>query len=199
MGAAGGLPSGGASCLRESCPGWGNLPPPPAVAEVGGRGPLPAPRACVRNVWGRALSIPQRPVLGAGGWGPLPAFPSHGGCRRGEPSTTPQRTFLQAAFARCGGGTKAPQGGAGATCLRVGYRGLGTLPPRTHRPWCRRPWRAFRFRWARGYPTAHVLASWRCVLWGRHKGARRGAPLASVRCVWNGALHLPRQPVLELC
>ena len=46
--------------------------------------------------------------------------------------------------------------------------------------------------------TAHALASWLCALWGLPKGARSGAPLASLRGVW-GALPLPQPPVLGSC
>ena len=47
------------------------------------------------------------------GRGPLPTGCGCGGCGRGEPSPTPQRALLQAGFARCGGGTRAPEGGGG--------------------------------------------------------------------------------------
>ena len=48
-----------------------------------------------------------------------------GGCRRGDPSPTPQRALLRVGCARCGGGTRAP--GVGASCLGVGRPGLGAL------------------------------------------------------------------------
>ena len=55
-----------------------------------------------------------------------------GGCGRGGPSPTQQRALLQDCFARCGGGTRAP--GGGASCLGVGRPGSGALPPSTARP-----------------------------------------------------------------
>ena len=55
-----------------------------------------------------------------------------GGCGRGDPSPTPQRALLRAGFACCGGGTRAPRGGA--SCLGVGRPGSRTLPPPTARP-----------------------------------------------------------------
>ena len=55
-----------------------------------------------------------------------------GGCGRGDPSPTPQRALLRAGFARCGGGTRAP--GGGASCLGLGRPGSGPLPPPTSRP-----------------------------------------------------------------
>ena len=45
-------------------------------------------------------------------------------------------------------------------------------------------------------PTARALASWLCALWGRHDGARWGAPLTSVWGVWGRALSEPRLPAL---
>ena len=55
-----------------------------------------------------------------------------GGCGRGDPSPTAQRALLRAGFARCGGGTRAP--GGGASCLGVGRLGWGALPSLTARP-----------------------------------------------------------------
>ena len=63
------------------------------------------------------------------GRGPLPTGCGCGGCVRGNPSQTPQRALWQAGFARCGGGTRASEGGA--SCLGVGRPGSGALPPPT--------------------------------------------------------------------
>ena len=71
-------------------------------------------------------SSPDRPSFGACGRGPLPTGCGCGGCGRGDPSPTPQRALLRAAFARCGGGSRAP--GGGASCLAVGRPGSGALP-----------------------------------------------------------------------
>ena len=46
-------------------------------------------------------------------------------------------------------------------------------------------------------PTARALASWLCALWGRHEGARGGAPPAWVWGVRGRALSHPRPPVLS--
>ena len=81
---------------------------------------------------GWALSEARPPVLGACGQGPLPTGCGCGGGGRGDPSPTPQRALLRAGFARCGGGTSAPWGGA--SCRRVGLPGLGALPRPTARP-----------------------------------------------------------------
>ena len=45
-------------------------------------------------------------------------------------------------------------------------------------------------------PTARALASWLCALWGRHEGARGGAPHVWVWGVWGRALSHPRLPAL---
>ena len=68
--------------------------------------------------------------------------------------------------------------------VRSGVR----LGPTTHWLWVRgmRAWGPVT------NPTARTLASWLCALWGRHEGARGGAPLAWVWGVWGGALSQPR-------
>ena len=45
-------------------------------------------------------------------------------------------------------------------------------------------------------PTARALWSWLCALWGRHDGARGGAPPAWVWGVRGRALSHPRLPAL---
>ena len=45
-------------------------------------------------------------------------------------------------------------------------------------------------------PTARALSSWLCALWGRHEGARGGAPPAWVWGVRGRALSHPRLPAL---
>ena len=96
------VPGGGASCLGVGCPGSGALAPPTA-RPLGG------------------LPWPTTPLL----W-------VRGGGGRGDLSPTPQRALLQAGFARCEGGTRAP--GGGASCLGVGRPGSGALPPPTAHP-----------------------------------------------------------------
>ena len=121
-----------------------------------------------------------------------------GGCGRGDPSPTPQCALLRAGFARCGGSTRAPRGGA--PCLGVGRPGSGALPTRLPALWagCRGPLTA-------GYgcgevrawgpvtsPTARAPASWLCALWGRHEGARGGRLLPGC-----GASGVGRSPNLD--
>ena len=64
------------------------------------------------GVQGWVLSYARPPVLGACGRGPLPTGCGCGGFGHGDPSPTPQRALLRAGFARCGGSTRAPGGGA---------------------------------------------------------------------------------------
>ena len=80
----------------------------------------------------RRSPTPDHSSFRACGRGPLPTGCWCGGCGRGDPSPTPQRALLQAGFAGCGGGMRAPRGGA--SCLGVGRPGLGALPPPTTRP-----------------------------------------------------------------
>ena len=221
--------------------------------------PGEAPPAWVWGVRGRALSHPRLPAHWVGCQGPLPTGCGCGGCGRGGPSPTPQRALLRAGFARCGGGTRAPGGGAllpgcgasgvgrspnprlpalwagcrgplptccgcggvgawgpvtnptaralacceggmrvpggGASCLAVGRPGSGALPargPLSTGLGCGgvRAWGPVT------NPTAGALASWLCALWGRHEGARGGAPLARVWGVRGRALYHPRLPAL---
>ena len=113
------------------------------------------------------------------GRGPRAHYPlalGAGGCGRGDPSPTPQRVLLRAGFALCGGGWKAPRGGA--SCLGAGRPGSGALPPPTARPLGGLPGQTTHWLWVRGAAgvgSRHQPHSARsCVLWGRHEGARGG-------------------------
>ena len=118
-----------------------------------------------------------------------------GGCGRGDPSPTPQRALLRAGGARCGGGTRAP--GGGASCLGVGRPGSGALPPPTARPLGGLPsplptgcgCGGVRAWGPVTNPTARALASWLCALWGRQEGARGGRLLPGC-----GASGIGRSP-----
>ena len=148
---------------------------------------------------------PDRPSLGRAAGGPLPTGCGSGGSGRGDPSPSPQGAVLRADFACCGGSARAP--GGRASCLRVGRPGLGALLCPTARPWGVRLRPATHCMWVRGvwvwgpvtYPTARAPATWLCALWGRHKGARGGAPLACLTGVCGWALANSRPPVLGAC
>ena len=100
------------------------------------------------------------------------------GCGRGDPSPTPQRALLRAGFARCGGGTRTP--GGGASCLGVGRLGSGALPPPTACPLGVRPGPTTHWLWVcggAGVGTRHQTHSARsCELALRAVGAARGRP-----------------------
>ena len=123
-------------------------------------------------------SLAPSGVLGGGVPVPVPPYLAvgAGGCGRGDLSPTPQRALLRAGFARCGGGTRAP--GGGASCLGVKRPGSGALPPPTARPLGGLPGPTTHWlcvRGGAGVGTRHQHHSARsCVLWGRHEGARGG-------------------------
>ena len=88
---------------------------PRAVPVLGAGRALPrgpCPSAC-------PASVPCYVWLASGGGGPVPFPPTWlgaarslwGGCGRGDPSATPQSALLRAGFARCGDGTRVPEGG----------------------------------------------------------------------------------------
>ena len=61
----------------------------------------------------------DRPPSGRAAGAHYPLAVGVGGCGCGDPSPTPQRALLRAGFARCGGGTRAP--GGGASCRGVEF------------------------------------------------------------------------------
>ena len=78
---------------------------------------------------------PDHSSFRACGRGPLPTGCGCGGGGRWHSSPAPLLALLRAGFARCGGGTRAP--GGGASCLGVVFPGTGALPPPTSRPFGR--------------------------------------------------------------
>ena len=106
----------------RSCMLWGR--------HEGARGGRLLP-GCGASRVGRS-PIPDCPPSGRAAGAHYPLAVGAGGCGRGDPSPTLQRTLLRAGFARCGGGTRAP--GGGAPCLGVGRPVSGALPPPTARP-----------------------------------------------------------------
>ena len=91
---------------------------------------------------------PDCPPSGRAAGAHYPLAVGAGGCGRGDPSPTPQRALLRAGFARCGGGTRAP--GGGASCLVVGRPGSGALPGPTARPLAGLPGPTTHWLWVRG-------------------------------------------------
>ena len=137
------------------------------------------------------------------GRGPLPTGCGCGGCRRGDPSPTPQHALLRAGFARCGGGMRVPRGGA--SCLVVGRPGSGALPPPTTRPFGRAAGAHYPLAVGAGgagvgtRQQPHSARSCELALRtvGAACGSPGGAPLAWVRVVRGQALSHPRQLVLS--
>ena len=105
------------------CALWGRHEGAPGVRLLPGCGASGAGRS----------PIPDCPPSGRAAGAHYPLAVGAGGCGRGDPSPTPQSALLQAGFARCGGGTRAP--GGGASCLLVGRPGSGALPPRLPTLW----------------------------------------------------------------
>ena len=144
---------------------------------------------------GRSPS-PDHSSFRACGRGPLPTGCGCGRCGRGDPSRTPQRALLRAAFARCGGGTRVP--GGGASCLGVGRPGLGALPPPTTRPLGRAAGANYPLAvgaGGTGVGTCHQPHSARsCELALRAVGPARWCPVEGISClgVRDWALSHPR-------
>ena len=172
----------------RSCALWGR--------HEGARGGRLLP-GCGASGVGRSPD-PDCPPSGRAAGAHYPLAVGAGGCGHGDPSLTPQSALLRAGFARCGGGTRAP--GGGASCLGVGRPGSGALPPPIARPLGGLPGPTTHWLWVRGgagVGTRHQPHSARsCMLWGRHEGARGGAPLARVWGVRGRALSHPRLPAL---
>ena len=93
---------------------------------------------------GRVVSgaVPPPTARSLGG---QPGPPTHwlwvrGGCGCGDPSPNPQSALFGAGFARCGGGGRAPGGGAPPAWV-WGVRGWALSQPRVPAPWagCRGP------------------------------------------------------------
>ena len=131
-----GPPPTGCGC--EGVRAWGPITNPTARALAGllcalwgrhedARGGRLLP-GCGSSGVGRS-PIPDCPPSGRAAGAHYPLAVGAGGCRRGDPSPTPQRALWRAGFARCGGGTRAP--GGGASCLGVGRPGSGALPTPT--------------------------------------------------------------------
>ena len=141
----------------------------------------------------RRSPIPDHSSFRACGRGPLATGCGCRRCGRGDPSPTPQRALLRAGFARCGGGMRAP--GGSASCLGVGRLGRPLSHPRPLVLWVVRPGPTTHWLWVRGVRawgpvtnrTARALASWLCVLWERHEGARGGRLLLGVGRPGSGA------------
>ena len=168
-----------------------------SVGAARGR-PGGPPPAWVWGVRGRALFHLQLPAVWTGCRGPLPTGCGCGGVRAWGPVTNPTARALVC----CEGSMRVP--GGGASCLGLGRRGSGALPPPTARPLGGLPGPTTHWLWVRGgagVGTRHQPHSARsCELALRPVGAARGrlggAPPAWVWGVRGRALSHPRLPAL---
>ena len=161
-----------------------------------------APPAWVWGVRGRALSHPRLPALWACCWGPLPTGCGCGGCGRGGPSPTPQRALFRAAFARYGGGTRAPRGGRplpGCRASGVGRSPTPDCPPSGRAAGAHYTLAVGAGGCGRGDPSPTPQRALLRAGFARCGGGMRvpgGAPLAWVWGVRGPALSRPRLPAL---
>ena len=163
---------GGASCLYVGRPGSGALPPSTAR-------PL-----------GSAPEAQYPLAVGAGGAGV--------GTRHQPHSARSCELALGAV-----GAARGRPGGAPRAWV-WGIRVWALSHPRPPVLWGVQPGPTTHWLWVRGgwalvpvtNPTARALASWLCALWGRHEGARGGAPRSWVWGARGWALSHPRPPVL---
>ena len=151
---------------------------------------------------GAVPPLAARPLGRAAGI-PRPVCPGCGRCGCGDPAPAPRRAPLRAGVARRGGGGKASAGGVPSAVSR------GVWGQALPLPWLPALWAGCRGPLPTGCgcggvrawgpvtnPTARALAGWLCALWGRHEGARGGAPPAWVWGVRGRALSHPRLPAL---
>ena len=162
------------------------------------------PLAWVWGVRGRALSHPRTLVRS----GVRPGLTTHWlwvrVVRAWGTVTNPTARALASWLCALWGRHEGAPGGAPLAWV-WGVRGRALYRPRPLVLSGVRPGPATHWLWVRGVrawgpvtnPTARALASWLCALWGRHEGARGGAPLAWVWGVRGRALYHPRQLVLS--
>ena len=131
-GCRGPLPTG---CGCGGVRAWGPVTNPTARAlaswlcallgrHEGARGGRLLP-GCGASGVGRSPT-PDCPPFGRAAGAHYPLAVGAGGCGRGDPSPTPQRALLQAGFAHCWGGTRAPEGGR--LLPMCGASGVGRSP-----------------------------------------------------------------------
>ena len=155
------------------------------------------------SVRGRALSRPRLPALWAGCRGPLPTGCGCGGVRAWGPLTNPTARALASWLCALWGQHEGAWGGR----LLPGCRasGVGRSPTPDCPPSGRAAGAHYRLAVGAGgvwawrpvtNPTARALSSWLWAVWGRHEGARGGAPPAWVWGVRCRALSHPRLPAL---
>ena len=163
-----------------------------------------APRLGVGRLGSGALPPPTARFLGRAAGAHYPLAVGAGAAGLGTHHQI-HSALLRAGFARCGGGTRAP--GGGASCLGVGRPGLGAFLPRPLslsgvRPGANYPL-AVGAGIAGGGPitngTARAFASWLCALWGWHEGARGGRLLPGCGASGVGRSLSPEHSSFRAC
>ena len=149
-----------------------------------------------------AVPPPAARLLGQAAGVPRPVCPGCGRCGRCDPAPAPQRAFLRAGVAHCGGGGRACPGGVPFAVVR-GVWGQALPLPRLPalRAGCRGPLPTCSGRGCAGVGAQHcplgLHALWGLRAAGVSGGCPRGGwPATVVRGVWCQALSLPRPPVL---
>ena len=159
-----------------------------------------APLAWVWGARGRALSDARPLVLSGVRLGPTTQWLSVRGVRAWGPVSNPTARTLASWLCALRGQHEGARGGGGAPLAWVwGVRGRALSHPRPLVFSAVRAGPTIHWLWLRGVRvwgpvtnlTARTLASWLCALWGRHKGAQGGAPLAWVSGVQGRALSQP--------
>ena len=125
-----------------------------------------------------------------------------GGCGRGDPSPTPQSALLRAGFGRCGGGRRAPRGGAPPAWVwgvRVGRSSTPDCPPSGLAAGAHYPLAVGAGGCGREDPSPAPQRALLRAGFARCRGGMRvpgGAPLAWVWGARGRALSHPRLPAL---
>ena len=167
------------------------------VGAARGR-PGGASLACVWGVRGRGLSHSRPPVLLGVRPGPTTHWLWVRGVWAWGPVTNPTARALASWLCTLWGRHEGARGGAPLACVWV-VRGRALSHSRPLVLWGMRPGPSTHWLWVRGVwawgpitnPTARVLVSWLCTLWGRHEGARGGASCLCVGRPGSGALLPP--------
>ena len=148
------------------------------------------------GVRGRALSHPRLPALWAGCRCPLPTGCGCGEVRAWGPVINPTARALASWLCALWGRHEGARGGRllpGCGAPGVGRSPIPDCPPSGRAAGAHYPLAVGAGGWGRGDPSptpgVRALASWRCALWGRHKGARGGRLLPGC-----GASGVERSP-----
>ena len=124
------------TCCGRGCVGVGTQHWPFGVSALwgatcrggGGRfSPGGEPLTVVGSVWCEALSLSRLPVLGAGGWAPLPPLVGRG-CAGVGTRHCPLCVLALRGIARRGGGGRLPRGGTSHHCEERLVSGALSLP-----------------------------------------------------------------------